>query len=60
MFFNKKWSDVTESEIEDLANKLYDKMGGWIFHQKIDFSKPTPHLELEENHPDIMKNWIKK
>ena len=22
MFFNKKWSDVTESEIEDLANKL--------------------------------------
>jgi glycosyltransferase involved in cell wall biosynthesis len=60
MFFNKAWSEVTESEIEDLAIKLSDKMGGWIFHQKIDFNSPTPHLELDQSHPDIIKEWIQK
>ena len=61
MFFDKKWSDVTDEEIKEMAQKLKDKMGGWIFHEKIDFKKPTPHVYIEREEPGVMKNgrWDK-
>ena len=46
MFFNKSWADVTESEIDEMAKKLATKTGGHIFHSKIDWNKPTPHIEI--------------
>jgi len=58
MFFNKKWSEVTDKEINDLAERLKKEMGGWIFHEKIDFNRPTPWMKIEKNHPKIMKKWI--
>ena len=61
MFFNKSWSDVTESEISDLSRKLEDEMGGWIFHSKVDFSKPTPYISVSDSiHPECIKYWLKK
>ena len=60
MFFNKSWKDVSEDEIIDLSRKLSDEMGGWIFHQKIDFSKKTPYIVLSSDHPKEIKKWIKK
>ena len=59
MFFDKSWKDVSDEEIEDLDKSLSDKFGGWIFHQKIDFSRPTRHVVLERSHPDVMSGWIK-
>ena len=60
MFFNKKWSEVTDQDIEDLASRLEEEMGGWIFHKKIDFNNPTPSLNVEDNaHPEKIKEWIK-
>ena len=56
MFFDKKWSDVSNEDIDDLAFELKEKMGGWIFHSRVDFNKPTPHLDLEINQPSIMIN----
>lgn len=56
MFFDKKWSDVTEKDISTLSNRLKEEMGGWIFHEKVDFSRPTPYLILEQDQPEIMKN----
>jgi hypothetical protein len=55
MFFDKKWIDVTDDEIKELALKLKDKMGGWVFHNKISFDKPTPHVYIERGQPEIMK-----
>ena len=55
MFFNKKWADVTDEEIKDLSKKLKDKMGGWIFHNRVDFEKPTPHVYIERGEPEVMK-----
>jgi len=46
MFFDKPWSEVTEDEIDALAIKLAEETGGHIFHSKIDWSNPTPHIEL--------------
>ena len=55
MFFNKSWAEVTDKEISEMANKLKNKMGGWIFHNKVDFEKPTPHVYIEREEPEIMK-----
>tara|TARA_B100000700_G_scaffold66069_1_gene72907 strand:- start:14617 stop:16545 length:1929 start_codon:yes stop_codon:yes gene_type:complete len=60
MFFDKPWSEISDKDISDLASKLKEKMGGWIFHSKVDFSNPTPHIKLEIDHPEIIKEWIKK
>ena len=55
MFFSKKWSDVTEEDISSLSARLKEEMGGWIFHEKVDFNRPTPHLVLSQGQPEIMK-----
>lgn len=54
MFFNKPWSKVSNEEITNLANELEEKMSGWVFHEKIDFNKPTPNLNIEYTHPEVM------
>tara|TARA_R110000824_G_scaffold49466_1_gene138674 strand:+ start:1985 stop:3877 length:1893 start_codon:yes stop_codon:yes gene_type:complete len=46
MFFDKPWSDVTEKEIDEMAEKLSQETGGHVFHSKIDWSSPTPHITL--------------
>lgn len=56
MFFNKPWSEVTNQEIAELATTMEEKMGGWIFHTKIDFSQPTPHISLNIPQPGIMND----
>ena len=60
MFFNKPWSDVTEDEIDSLADRLASEMGGWIFHTKIDFNQTTPHIVLTQGQPKIAKEWTDK
>ena len=57
MFFNKAWKDVTEEEINEMSDKLEREMGGWIFHRKVDFSKPTPSISLDRTHPKYIKEW---
>ena len=58
MFFDKPWSEVTEKEMDEMSRKLSSEMGGWVFHSKVDFSKPTPHVTIEREHPEVMKKWI--
>ena len=60
MFFNKPWSETTDEELDDLAERLADEMGGWIFHTKVDFSKKTPHMQLSQGHPDMISTWVNK
>ena len=53
VMFDKSWSDVTDSDIDELGARLADEMGGWIFHDKIDFSKKTPHVKISRTHPAV-------
>ena len=46
MFFDKPWSEVTEKDIDELADKLANETGGHVFHSKVDWSNPTPHITL--------------
>ena len=59
MFFNKPWSEVSDEEIDEIAVRLEQAMGGWIFHQKIDWNKPTPSVMIDSiTHPSVMEDWI--
>jgi hypothetical protein len=59
MFFNKPWSEVSDVEIEKIAVRLEKEMGGWIFHQKIDWNKPTPSIIINEiTHPVVMEDYV--
>jgi glycosyltransferase involved in cell wall biosynthesis len=59
-FFNKPWSEVSEKEIVNMAEKLNNEMGGWIFHSRVDFSRPTPWYFIEKDHPLVIKDWLEK
>jgi glycosyltransferase involved in cell wall biosynthesis len=54
MFFDKCWEDVTDKDIRKLAKALGQKMGGWVFHSKINFNMPTPHVTIERAEPKLM------
>jgi glycosyltransferase involved in cell wall biosynthesis len=54
MFFEKPWMNVSDKDIASLANDLKQKMGGWIFHSRVDFNKPTPHIQLKREQPKVM------
>lgn len=59
MFFDKRWDQVSDQEIDDLASTLEEKMGGWIFHRKIDWNNPTPNVIIDVvTHPSVMEDWI--
>jgi len=46
MFFDKAWSDVTEADIDGMAKRLAKETGGHVFHSKVDWSNPAPHIKL--------------
>lgn len=58
MFFDRPWSQVTEEDIDDLAVRLARDTGGWIFHRKLDLSRPTPHLRINRTHPAVVTEWV--
>ncbi len=59
VFFDKPWSQVTESDIDEVSLRLEREMGGWICHRKVNFSTPTPWF-FNNRHPKIMKTWCEK
>ena len=59
VMFNKAWKDVTEDDIEELSTRLASEMGGWIFHDQIDWSLPTPHVTINRDHPEAYIRSIK-
>jgi len=60
MFFDKPWSEVTDEDIADVATRLEDQMGGWIFHRKINWNAATPHITCTKSHPQVMDEWIER
>lgn len=57
VFFDKPWSEVNDQDIKEMSEKLESDMGGWIFHNKIDFSKTTPSFKFTSSHPKIINQW---
>lgn len=57
VMFNKPWSEVTEEEIDQLGADLAVKLGGWVFHTKVDLNASVPHIEVKRSQP---QEFIKK
>jgi glycosyltransferase involved in cell wall biosynthesis len=60
MFFDSPWANVTDADIENIALRLKTETGGWIFHSKVDFTKPRPHVSPSLKHPAVMSTWLSK
>lgn len=56
MMFDMSWKNVTDEMIEARAKEFAEKLGGWIFHRKVDFSQPTPYMKISTLEPGIMLN----
>ena len=59
VMFDKPWADVTTADIESMASKLSEELGGWIFHSKVDFSKKVPHISVQRAHPNTFLTYEK-
>jgi len=59
-FFDKPWSEVTDEEIDNIVVRMKEEMGGWVFHDRINFKKPTPWMKIHKGHPIIMNKWLEK
>jgi len=53
VMFDKPWAEVTDDDIELLGNRLASELGGWIFHEKVDFSYKIPYVTIDRNHPAV-------
>lgn len=60
VMFDKPWADVTDDDIEQLGNRLASELGGWIFHEKVDFSYKIPHVQIDRDHPVRFKDLQSK
>jgi glycosyltransferase involved in cell wall biosynthesis len=58
MFFDKKWSEVTEEDIERRAKEIGEQTGGHIFHTKF-MGQRTPWMTFKTvTVPEEVKNVI--
>ncbi len=60
VMFDKAWSDVTDDDIQEMGAKLASELGGWVFHEKVDFSFKTPHITIERTHPQEFINLMQE
>ncbi len=54
MMFDLPWSQVTEEMIEERAELMKAKLGGWIWHRKWDGKVTTDHIVTSKTQPKIM------
>lgn len=54
MMFDKPWSDVTDADISDLAKRLDERLGGWVWHRKWDGVAATPSIACVRKEPTVM------
>mgnify|MGYP000454021728 CR=1 FL=1 len=60
-FPEQKWADVSKEEVKEKAQKIEEKLGGWIFHRPVDLNANVPHINLKnELIPDFIKEIIEK
>ena len=60
IMFDKPWSEVTDEDMNQLADKYEHELGGWIFHQPVDWNRKTPWINRMWDHPKVMENWMKE
>ena len=59
MMFDVPWSEVTDAMIEERAQQMKEKLGGWIWHRKWDGEQRTGHIRIAKTQPKIMNEVTK-
>lgn len=54
MMFGVPWKDVTDEMIEQRAQEMKNKLGGWIWHRPWDGKTTTPHIKCHRTQPKVM------
>lgn len=54
MMFDVPWSQVTDQMIDELADELKVKLGGWVWHRKWDHKTTTPFMASPRSQPALM------
>ena len=52
LFFN---NTLNSDEIKSLALKLKTEMGGWVFHNKVDWEAKTPHIHVNHTCKEFLE-----
>jgi len=60
MFLDTSWENSTEEDINETAIKLSEKMGGWVFHSKVNYNNPTPHFKISQSQPALALDYYDK
>jgi glycosyltransferase involved in cell wall biosynthesis len=55
LMFGIPWSHVTDDMIEQRAEQMKEKLGGWIWHRAWDGKATTPHIKCVRTQPKVMK-----
>lgn len=55
LMFGIPWKDVTDEMIEQRAQEMKTKLGGWIWHQAWDGKTTTPHIGCVRTQPKVMQ-----
>lgn len=58
MMFDKPWADVTDADIDNLAQRLSNETGGWIWHRKWT-GQCVPHVTVAKAPPPSMKDFYR-
>lgn len=53
--FGVPWSQVTDQMIDDRAQQMKAKLGGWIWHRPWDGKVATPHIKCVRTQPKVMQ-----
>jgi intein/homing endonuclease len=57
VMFDVPWSEVTDEMIDEKAQELAKKTGGWIFHNKWS-GEETCHISCNRELPSFIKDWV--
>jgi len=57
-FFHKSLEEVSDEEMRQMANRLEDECGGYIFHNPVSDPIPkTNHVTINKPVPELAKEW---
>lgn len=59
MMFDKPWSEVTDADIDDLASRLKNGTGGWVWHRKW-HGQRLPSIAVQKDPPPSMKGFYEE
>ena len=56
MMFQIPWREITDEMIDQRAELMRERLGGWVWHRPWDGVTRTPHITCKRTQPAVMKS----